>query len=507
MKKSLFLLLVVILVSGCQQSGKIFEVLNITDRSPALDSGGAGATQTLVATFNFSIDNGSITKDNFFSEYAGFGPDHTAGNPTVTSLTWTPDAKTLKIEVSQWSALPVGVMSAASLTGKRVDIIPREGKIKDVFGNAMQTITPLWRYDLLKYAVSVSGTVYFANSTIPMKNGLSVYYANVYDPATKLGSVAASAVDGSYTIEKVEAGDYYVGIEGVDGWSSTREAVNVPDLNSDVTHDVNLNPESFDVLRTGSETLTAVISFGANRYAAGAGSAVLYRSSDDSTWEKLPNSGSFTTNPLVWLNFSVGKIGVMDNTSVAYASATPEIASEWHIQPSGFYTEEAIVDFLMMDAGYVVTESGRLMSTLGGTPLVWTDITPAGQHINAIDRAQPVSTYEALICGDNGYVVQIDYNGNIVKDLRGDLSSTENLMGVASNLGNVPVTIYSVVSESGAVFKTEDSGTTWQEVISGVPCSLNDLAMFYGILPGQDFRDLWMYVVGDNGLIMRKKQE
>lgn len=504
MKKILLFLFVALVISGCQQSGKIWEVLNITDRSPVLDSGGAGATQTLVATFNFSIDNSNITKDNFFSEYAGFGPDHTAGNPTVTSLTWTPDAKTLKIEVSQWSALPAGAMSATSLAGKRVDIIPREGKIKDVFGNALQTITPLWRYDLLKYAISISGTVYFAGTTLPMENGPEVYYTDVNDPATVLGSVAASVVDGSYTIGNVETGDYFVGIEGVDGWSSTREAVNVPNLNSDITHHVNIFPDSFDVLRVGSETLNAVSSYGATRYVAGEGSALLLRSADDITWTNLPLDGTFTNDPLIWVAAGATEVRVITNRALIYSSETPEAVAQWKLEPGGGYTEEAVVDFLAFDVFYIVTESGKLMQTFGGSPTVWTDITPPGQHINAVERAQPVSTYEVLIVGDNGYVAQLDYNGNLVLDLRGDLNSNENLQAVASNIGNVPVSIYAVVAESGSVYKSEDSGSTWQTVLANAPCEFNDLWMYVRILPGQDFRDLGMYIVGNNGLIMRK---
>jgi hypothetical protein len=496
MNKWLAGLILLAVVVGCGQTGEVPEVLKITDREPSLDATGVVGTQTLSATFNFSLNHTGMTKDNLFSDYVALGSAHTAGNPSVTSLSFSPDSKTMRVEISQWidptSSSPV------------VHIVPREGKIKDVFNNVMRTTTRLWRYTPVR---NIWGTVHFANTSLTMKNGMEVYYASVLDPSTKIGTAAASIADGTYALSGIEPGNYYVGITAANGWAATSAVVSIADKDSEANIDINLYSEDFDVLRTGSETLTAVISFGANRYAAGAGSAALYRSSDDSVWEKLPNNGSFTTNPLVWLFYSSGMLSVMDNTSVSYASATPEIASEWHLQPSGFYTEEAIVDFFIDidDVGYVVTESGRLMITLGGSPLVWTDITPAGQHINAIDMARSVSTYEALICGDNGYVAQIDYEGNIVKDLRGDLSPAENLMGVASNLVNTPVSIYAVVSESGAVIKTEDGGVTWQNVISGVPCSLNDLAMFYYILPGQDFRDIWMYVVGSNGLIMRKK--
>lgn len=506
MNKWLAGLLVILMFAflGCGK-GREVEVLQITEREPALDASGVSALQTLLIAFNFPIDHTGMTKDNFFTEYAALGPSHTAGDPTVQSLSWTPESKTLKIEISGWSGIPAGAIQAASTSGKAIHIIPREGKIKDVFNNVLDVSTPLWRCSQNRYMVSVAGTVEFANTSLPMKGGPVVYYAAVSDPSTKLGTTAASTVDGTYSLDNVPSGDYQVGIENATGWNATYEGISIPSAGADVDLDIDLYPSNFDILRIGSENLNAVGSFGANRYVVGEGSSgLILRSTNDVDWVELPYDRPLTDEALVFIfENNVNGTTVVDGSGSLYNSKTPEVYAEW--QFLGDATDETVVDFLSQDVFYFVTGTGKLLESPIG-PLDFTDITPPGQFINAVEIARPVSTYEALICGDNGYVAQIDYQGNIVKDLRGNLPASENLMAVASNYGNDPVNLYAVICSSGAIYKSEDGGITWNKVISGIPAALNDTWMFYGLLPGQDFSDIGMYVVGSNGLIMRKKK-
>jgi hypothetical protein len=122
------------LIAGCQQSGEIPAILKIVDRSPVLNATGVSVTAPLSITFNFPIYNNKITRENLFTEYLQFGAYHSAGNPTITALTWSVNQKTLTITVAGWS----GDSSSA------VHILPRSDKLKDIFNNPISV--DLWKY-------------------------------------------------------------------------------------------------------------------------------------------------------------------------------------------------------------------------------------------------------------------------------------------------------------------------------------------------------------------------
>jgi hypothetical protein len=140
---TLIALSLVFLVTGCQQSGEIPEILKIDNRTPALGASEIVPNQTLSITFNFPIDFIKITKDNLFSEYLGYGPSHSAGEPTVTSISWSADYKTLTIAISGWSAITASSAKVSASQGN-VEIVPKSGKMKDIFGN--DTSATLWMF-------------------------------------------------------------------------------------------------------------------------------------------------------------------------------------------------------------------------------------------------------------------------------------------------------------------------------------------------------------------------
>lgn len=134
-----FIIVLAFMVVGCQQTVTPPPTLKISDRSPALDATGISATETLSATFLFQIQANNITKENFLTEYAELASDHTAGNPTITSLVWSSDAKSLSISISDWS-------NVSTTSAKVVHLVPRSEKIKDVFGNDLYTSIDIWKY-------------------------------------------------------------------------------------------------------------------------------------------------------------------------------------------------------------------------------------------------------------------------------------------------------------------------------------------------------------------------
>jgi hypothetical protein len=146
MEKFKIVLLAVVLalvISGCQQSSTSnpLPTLQISGRSPALNATVLSASHTLSATFLFEIIANDITKENLLTEYAELASDHTAGNPTIISLVWSSDAKTITLEIAGWT-------NQSTLESRIVHIIPRAGKIIDVFDNDLYTSVDVWKYTL-----------------------------------------------------------------------------------------------------------------------------------------------------------------------------------------------------------------------------------------------------------------------------------------------------------------------------------------------------------------------
>jgi Fn3 associated len=128
-------------VTGCQRAGDISRALEVVSRSPALEAVGQSQAQPLVLSFLFQIQYGEITKENFLTDYVEYGAGHTAGTPTITSLAWSDDGKTLTLQISEWS-------SVSTTTASVVHIVPRLEKIQDVFNNYLVNDSSLWKYSL-----------------------------------------------------------------------------------------------------------------------------------------------------------------------------------------------------------------------------------------------------------------------------------------------------------------------------------------------------------------------
>lgn len=141
MKKYLLILFACLMITGCQQTVDHPPALKISERSPALNATEVAETAALSATFSFQIVSAQITKDNFLTEYAEFGASHTAGDPTMTSMVWSSDSKSVSISISGWS-------DVSTLAASVVHIVPRSEKIKDVFGNNLYTSLDLWKYSI-----------------------------------------------------------------------------------------------------------------------------------------------------------------------------------------------------------------------------------------------------------------------------------------------------------------------------------------------------------------------
>ncbi len=123
---------------GCADQQNLPEVLTVTGRSPALNASSVSSTEALSATFKYSINKTGITASNLFSTYLGYHSSHTAGTPQVSSISWSPNDKTLTASLTGWSGV----------SGTQVYIVPRANVLKDAFGNVAQTSLIIWKFSL-----------------------------------------------------------------------------------------------------------------------------------------------------------------------------------------------------------------------------------------------------------------------------------------------------------------------------------------------------------------------
>ena len=90
------------MMTACEETVETItnEVTADCPRSVDIGQTNVSPTQALSITFQYPIKTAGITKENLFTNYLTFGANHTAGTPTVSSLSWSTDAKTMTIGIS-----------------------------------------------------------------------------------------------------------------------------------------------------------------------------------------------------------------------------------------------------------------------------------------------------------------------------------------------------------------------------------------------------------------------
>ena len=354
---------------------------------------------------------------------------------------------------------------------------------------------------------NVSGTVYFAGSTIPMENRMVIAYATAATPNTFIATTAADAT-GQYQFSALEPGNYIVGAPyATGGWAGTNEAFTV--TGSDVVVDLNLYPTSWEVLRvqTGENLvyIASMESAGNNPgtlYACGNGSSILIKSSAPyTTWTSVTSNP--TIEPLILINdFGGMGIGLVNNQAGIFISNTQDASWAFY----GDITNEVIADisFWGEGTGEVVTESGNLfrVGNLVSPPPIYSSYPnlPAGKY-NGVHVGSNIGTTIEVV-GDSGIAKISSDTGNSWSDI-GDLSSltSEDLRAI-DYWGNYEHVGYGVVtSAQGSIFVSTDFCATWTQELTDVPCAING-AYIYGAWGNLNLGGI--YVVGENGLIMRR---
>jgi|GEM_PF-4498841 len=300
MKKSiLFAALVFVLFMGvgCQQTGELPEILKITDRLPALDATGLSGTETLSATFNFQIDHTinyllsqeSITVDNLFTEILKYGPNHTGGDPDLSSaaLSWSWDSKTMIVSgIGGWTG------GASSV----IEIVPREGKLVDVFGNALKTSMVIWKFTLSAHPVTPTTTTTTTTQHPSAPNVSSVAPANGSTGAERTGALITATFDKAMDASTINT-------------SNIKVSSVLGEVAGSVSYDAGTKTASFtptNYLAYGT-TYTVTIE-GAVKDQAGIHMGIPY------TW-------SFTTKAISFATETVDDTGaVTGNTSIAIGS-------------------------------------------------------------------------------------------------------------------------------------------------------------------------------------------
>lgn len=167
------------------------EILKIVSRPLPLDSTEVSPSEPLTVTLNFTIDHREITKDNLFAEYVEYGSAHTAGTPDLSfaTLSWSSDSKTLTVSgIRGWSEL---VEYAGP---KRVHIVAKADKFKDVYGNKLKS-TVFWKYTLKQISAPTSSSS--TSTTAPSR--VTSTYTTAPSLATSTSTTAPSLATSTST--------------------------------------------------------------------------------------------------------------------------------------------------------------------------------------------------------------------------------------------------------------------------------------------------------------------
>gem|GEM_PF-2235753 len=336
---------------------------------------------------------------------------------------------------------------------------------------------------------SISGTVKFASTSDPVKNGVAI---SISGPETKV--VTSDASTGNYSISDLPAGTYTLEAAKA-GWNTSTETIS---LGSNTTLDFSLWPTSWEVITSstiGTTNLNDVASIenGSNPligklYVVG-DSGKIYSSSDGGTsWIEINSPTSESIVSVVDGGTCVliaNQIGGIFSTIEANPSS-----SSWKYE--GAVTNETISAWRAYGPASwnMVTSSGKLLKTSdGGTS--YADITPPGKTV------KDVCTYGFAIgaaCASGTIKISSD-EGSSWQDLNITPETTNDLLGIFFRLGNNSAI---TVSAGGEIYVTQDFTTSLpKRELDGIPYPLRGCYTI-GSLSGS-------MVVGENGLILRRK--
>ena len=168
---------------GCADQSNVPEVLTISSKTPAAGATGVSSLESLVATFKYPVSKSSITASNFLTDYAEYGSGHTAGTPTIASLSWSNSDKTLTLAISGWSNITSAGIKASSTASKEVEIVAQSNKIKDIFNNIFSGT--LWDYSI-GYTPTTTTTTSTSTTTTTSASTTSTTTASTTTTTTSL---------------------------------------------------------------------------------------------------------------------------------------------------------------------------------------------------------------------------------------------------------------------------------------------------------------------------------
>ncbi len=341
----------------------------------------------------------------------------------------------------------------------------------------------------------ISGTVNFATTDDGIRGGAVITLEAASSVVITTTNAAVS--DGTYSFGNVDPGNYSLLISK-SGWTiSSIEVVVTAESRTD--QDFTANPDGWTIQNIGGgitlETIT-VDTIEAIAYAAGVDGVdpiVLSSPTGSSAWSEALTSYN-SAESIVKIYFTLtGRhkiLTIFDRVVMAFVSFSPYDT----LTPAAMLTSEAItdLDFISGTATYeVVTETGRLLHCDDLTN--WSDITPTGKSINGVDM---IATTIRFAVGDDGYIAT-KFAGSAWFSYSGLLKTTDNLREIAISINFGSDFFAIIVSDNGSIF-TSTGLITWDQVLSGLPYALR------GIYAANTTNLSGAYVVGENGLIMKK---
>jgi len=436
---------------GCADQTNVPEVLTITSRTPASGATDVSSTESLIATFKYPVNSSGITAANFLTDYAEYGSGHTAGVPTIASLSWSNENKTITIGISDWSNIVSAGIKAVSTASKEVEIVAQSGKIKDIFNNIFSGT--LWSYSIGYTPTTTTTTTTTTTSTTTTT--LS-WVAQNSGTTNNLASVCFANEDTGWIVGGV-GGFLSKSIDGGESWA----------------------PQALGGFFPGSFFAVCCININ-NAWAAGDMSNIFATNDGGATaWQKIVIAGD--GKDLKGISF-VGTVGwAVGRQGTIYQSV--DSGQTWKLQTSGVLVDLLAVSAVDATHAWAVGPQGTMIRTIDGTNWTACSATP-----NDVLSVHFINTLTGWAVGVEGLIFfTVDGGDNWEKADSGVAEILQGVFFVDANNGWV-------VGAGGTILHTSDGGNNWVAQTSGTAKNLSSV-YFTDISHG--------WIVGNGGTLLK----
>ncbi len=467
MKRSIAVLIILGLASlglsliGCgfEEYTEVVNYLDITDVSPARYSTLGSFPVKHTVTFEFEIVTylvNNLTAQNLFPHYMRLGPEHTVGNPTVASISWSSDHRTLTVNISGWSD--------ADVEDKKVSILGTS-KIYDNAGNVLRDGALIWRYDVVAGATTTTTTTTTTSSTTTSTTTTtsSTTTSTVWTPKSSGVSDDLNAIHFGSATNGYAVGANGVIIKTTDGgssWSSISSGTNEA-LNGVVFRDCT------------------------NGWVVGDMGTALYTTNGGTNWVASSPASANLNDVAFDYDITTGYYWVVGDSGIIWRWCVM-----WNQYSSGTANDLFGVWFNNKNTGWAVGANGTILHTTNGSLVIGTWANQISATTNNLHAVQFGSLTNGCAVGDAGTILWTTDGGSHWNTPTGMPACTNDLRGI--HFGDT--TNVWAVGDNGTVLHSADGGDNWTYQETAVTNRLENLYFHYNTTNG--------WAVGSNGTLL-----